>query len=1182
MWGGHRQGNRMGSFRGSQEERFAPGWNREYPPSLDSLAQERHSGNFSGRESLPFDIQALTGLLNPQFANREEPSFSYGARDGPRSDFRGGEGHHDFRGRDFPPSDFQGRDESQMDFRGREPPSSDYRGRDMYPGDFREREGPHMDFRGGDVPSVDYRNREQFRMNYRDREAHNMDYRGRDEPSSDFRGRGSFDLDFRGRDGSHSDFRARDMSELDFRGREHSYSDFRNRDVPDLDFRGVGTSDLDFRNRNASSSDFRNRHRSRSDQDFRNRDMAPPMDFSEREMPPMDQSLVDFRRNQSTVPLAEREGSGLRTSKREESALGLDRTPFGSQKGEFQHSEAPAREEESLGLGLEDDTSHNFQNSRGPLPTLQDQEEQPQTFANKQQQQQLSGGEQQRSDSDLGLKGEGGLDFLGRQDTDYRNIEYRDVDHRLPGHQMFDYEHGKSFSEGKPSKDSRPYKSLQDQDYRTCPKYVKPSKLIRLGGVPETATKDDILNAFRGPDGTPVKDLRLKDYSSGYDYGYVCVEFSLLEEAIGCMEANQGTLSIGGKEVTLEYTPCPEFWRCKRCKVCTVGYRSSCSYCKLPRDGSRAGPESRGSSEGGEDTSAEQEFTETKLEKPEQELSGQPGSPKQTLQPSVPAPQQECQPQEEEPRKRDEGGERRPLQEKRRDMDRHQELPSQREVEEAPPQDGGGSRTIMLKRITRFTPPEVIVGLLAPYVRLSTSSVRIMKNKAGRMGQTYGFIELDSHAEALRLLKILQNLDPPICIDGRTVEVNLATGRRRNDYGEHGDNSYYGPGRRGMRDRRGSESQRRTRAQSPSDVSTYIYDPETGNYYDPIAGTYYDPRTQREVTIDRESCSSPTESGRRRRHESQERTNERKEPHSRDNRDKREKGKSTFAKNEPGEERFFAEDVFKKPLPPSTKKDEGAGLNETGEEKFSAEDVFKKPLPPSVKKDESTAPPKVVNPLIGLLGEYGGDSDNEEEEEEEEQPQAQWLPPPLPPAQREEQPRKAKANEDKLTDWNKLACLLCRRQFPNKEVLIKHQQLSNLHKQNLEIHMKIKRSEQELAYLEKREREGRYKDKGNDRREKFQQMDSPERKRLRYDQDSESDYDPRIDSNNKGNRMFQSAGWKKGFGHNQQGTASPMEAENRKKGPGLGPQGKPPKRQSNETYRDAVRRVMFARYKELE
>lgn len=38
-----------------------------------------------------------------------------------------------------------------------------------------------------------------------------------------------------------------------------------------------------------------------------------------------------------------------------------------------------------------------------------------------------------------------------------------------------------------------------------------------------------------------------------------------------------------------------------------------------------------------------------------------------------------------------------------------------------------------------------------------------------------------------------------------------------------------------------------------------------------------------------------------------------------------------------------------------------------------------------------------------------------------------------------------------------------------------------------------------------------------------------------------SDYDPRLDSNNKGNQMMQSPGWKKGFGHNQQGTASPVE-----------------------------------------
>ncbi|KAF3860511.1 hypothetical protein F7725_000766 [Dissostichus mawsoni] len=40
--------------------------------------------------------------------------------------------------------------------------------------------------------------------------------------------------------------------------------------------------------------------------------------------------------------------------------------------------------------------------------------------------------------------------------------------------------------------------------------------------------------------------------------------------------------------------------------------------------------------------------------------------------------------------------------------------------------------------------------------------------------------------------------------------------------------------------------------------------------------------------------------------------------------------------------------------------------------------------------------------------------------------------------------------EGRMTDWVKLACLLCRRQFPSKEALIRHQQLSELHKQNLE------------------------------------------------------------------------------------------------------------------------------------
>ncbi|XP_029910900.1 RNA-binding protein 10 isoform X2 [Myripristis murdjan] len=74
----------------------------------------------------------------------------------------------------------------------------------------------------------------------------------------------------------------------------------------------------------------------------------------------------------------------------------------------------------------------------------------------------------------------------------------------------------------------------------------------------------------------------------------------------------------------------------------------------------------------------------------------------------------------------------------------------------------------------------------------------------------------------------------------------------------------------------------------------------------------------------------------------------------------------------------------------------------------------------------------------GLVPAYSGETDSEEEGEKEEK-------------------------EGRMTDWVKLACLLCRRQFPSKEALIRHQQLSELHKQNLE----QRRIQQEAAGKER-------------------------------------------------------------------------------------------------------------------
>lgn len=74
---------------------------------------------------------------------------------------------------------------------------------------------------------------------------------------------------------------------------------------------------------------------------------------------------------------------------------------------------------------------------------------------------------------------------------------------------------------------------------------------------------------------------------------------------------------------------------------------------------------------------------------------------------------------------------------------------------------------------------------------------------------------------------------------------------------------------------------------------------------------------------------------------------------------------------------------------------------------------------------------------LGMLAaDYGAGSDDEDEEKHEKQEAPQ-------PSKNQPQ---TEEKEDRLTDWKKMACLLCRRQFPNKDSLIRHQQLSDLHK----------------------------------------------------------------------------------------------------------------------------------------
>lgn len=79
------------------------------------------------------------------------------------------------------------------------------------------------------------------------------------------------------------------------------------------------------------------------------------------------------------------------------------------------------------------------------------------------------------------------------------------------------------------------------------------------------------------------------------------------------------------------------------------------------------------------------------------------------------------------------------------------------------------------------------------------------------------------------------------------------------------------------------------------------------------------------------------------------------------------------------------------------------------------------------------SPQRPMGSLGLLASDYAAGSDEEVEEDKEE-------------ATKSSQGSQSDEREDKLTDWKKMACLLCRRQFPNKDALIRHQQLSDLHK----------------------------------------------------------------------------------------------------------------------------------------
>lgn len=366
------------------------------------------------------------------------------------------------------------------------------------------------------------------------------------------------------------------------------------------------------------------------------------------------------------------------------------------------------------------------------------------------------------------------------------------------------------------------------------------------------------------------------------------------------------------------------------------------------------------------------------------------------------------------------------------------------------------------------------------------------------------------------------------------------------------------------------------------DTSTYQYDESSGYYYDPQTGLYYDPnthyyynsQTQQYMYWDSEKQTyvpAPTD------------TNAGQNDNaggfaaagSKEGKEKKEKPKSKTAQQIAKDMERWAKTLnkqkenFKSSFQPISQEErKEAAAADAGYILFEKKQAggLDRLMPELTRGPEEEPPTSSVNTSkCGLVAAYSGDSDPEEGGAE---------------------PDGGEGGQDKLTDWTKLACLLCRRQFPNKESLIRHQQLSDLHKKNLEVLRRSKMSEAELEELEKRETEMKYRDRAAERREKYGIPEPPVPKKkkpapvINYEQPTKDG----LNSDNIGNKMLQAMGWKegKGLGRNQQGITTPIEAQLRTKGAGLGTKGTNYTLSASDTYKDAVRKAMFARFTELE
>ncbi|XP_076003358.1 RNA-binding protein 5-like isoform X2 [Genypterus blacodes] len=758
-----------------------------------------------------------------------------------------------------------------------------------------------------------------------------------------------------------------------------------------------------------------------------------------------------------------------------------------------------------------------------------------------------------------------------------------------------------------------------DQDYK--PEQEEESKTIMLRGLSLHVTEDDLRTVLEQLPGPQPVDIRLMKKRTGISRGFAFVEFYHLQDATRWMETNQNKLLIQGKSIAVHYSNRRqkfENWLCNSCGLYNFRKRQKCFRCGSAK--------------------VEGECVVSSGLSAESQQSG----------------------------------------------------------------DFNGD-TIILRNIAPHSMVDGILNILAPYANLSVGNIRLIKDKQTGQNRGFAFVQLSSPLEASQLLTILQSLQPPLKLDGKTIGVDYAKSARKDSMQPEGIRAntlsvastaiaaaqwsssqlqqgssstpdyvplpdvfpqhpqmwqqqpevlapVMGDGLLGaapgikalMPTAAGVVLSQNAQGYPPvilnqpamqahqlvrqvdvghhaagvcapslltsgpptvaammstaptantsavPDTSTYQYDKASGYYYDPETGLYYDPNsqyyynseTQQYLYWDGEKQSyvpAPATSDSNTEHTSAAASSSAsaaacgKEP-----KEKKEKPKSKSAQQ-------IAKDMERWAKSLNKQKDTGKGgfqgfgsRDEDRRESAAADAgffVFEKKQTggfelQSLIAEQVRMAEQELSAKSGLVAAYNGDSDPEEASSSD-----------------------RVANDDvNVTDWTKMVCLLCRRQFPNKDALQRHQQLSDLHKQNLEIQRRSRLTEAELEELERKETELKYRDRAAERREKYGIPEPPVPKKkffkpptpttINYEQPTKDG----LKSDNIGSKMLQAMGWKegKGLGRHQQGITTPIAASLRTKGTGLGIKGSAYELSASDTYKDAVRKAMFARFTEIE